>query len=246
VHVVLRLIGPAADGADGTDSAAAALAALNESEIFEYGGHARYGTGPDFDRNYTITVHWDLVPEARRGSHTGDQQMSSDEFMRTFRVGDDRNGIRLFDAMRDAGQLSFLGNASGNLGINPGPVTHPNTLGNHLIGLATAGQPLRLAPAVTDDHYRLWLFNGCITREYMSALRSSGNTHLGTRDLDVTTNVVPPYVITLAEGLLAYLDGVLAMEGARALVERMENAHPLADDRYGSDGFQDNGPGLSP
>ena len=97
---------------------------------------------------------------------------------------------------------------------------------------------------MTDDHYRLWLFNGCVTREYMNALRTSGNTQMSTRQLDVTTNVVPPYVITLAEGLLAYLDGVLAEEGARALVDRMENAHPMADDRYGSDGFQDNGPGL--
>ena len=123
-------------------------------------------------------------------------------------------------------------------------MTHAGTLGNHLIGLATAGQPLSLSPAVSDDHYRLWLFNGCVTREYMNALRTSGNTQMSTRQLDVTTNVVPPYVITLAEGLLAYLDGVLAQEGARALVDRMENAHPLSDDRYGSDGFQDNGPGL--
>ena len=55
VHCVLRLIGPAAPGEDGTASATAAALALDESEVFEYGGHARYGTGPDFDRNYTIT-----------------------------------------------------------------------------------------------------------------------------------------------------------------------------------------------
>ena len=78
----------------------------------------------------------------------------------------------------------------------------------------------------------------------MKALRDSGNEQMNKKHLDVTTNVVPPYVITLAEGMLAYLDGVLAQEGARALVERMENAHPMQDDRYGSDGFEDNGPGL--
>ena len=244
VHCVLRLIGPAAAGEEGTASAAAAALALDESEIFEYGGHARYGTGPDFDRNYTIRVHWDQVPGHQRGDHTGDQDMTSDEFMRAFRVGDNRRGIATFERMREAGQLTFIAHPEGNLGINLAPVTHPDTLGNHLIGLATAGQPLRLSPAVSDDHYRLWLFNGCVTREYMNALRSSGNTQTSTRQLDVTTNVVPPYVITLAEGMLAYLDGVLAQEGARALVDRMENAHPLSDDRYGSDGFQDNGPGL--
>ncbi|MDP9133412.1 MAG: peptidoglycan-binding protein, partial [Actinomycetota bacterium] len=244
VHCVLRLIGPAAPGADGTASATAAALALDESEIFEYGGHARYGTGPDFDRNYTIRVHWDQVPSHQRGRHSGDQDMTSDEFMRAFNVGDNRRGITTFDRMREAGQLTFIAHPEGNLGINPGPVTHPDTLGNHLIGLATAGQPLRLSPAVSDDHYRLWLFNGCVTREYMNALRTSGNTQMSTRQLDVTTNVVPPYVITLAEGLLAYLDGVLAQEGARALVDRMENAHPRSDDRYGSDGFQDNGPGV--
>jgi peptidoglycan hydrolase-like protein with peptidoglycan-binding domain len=244
VHCVLRLIGPTAPGADGTASATAAALALDESEIFEYGGHARYGTGPDFDRNYTIRVHWDQVPSHQRGSHTGDQDMGSDEFMHAFNVGDNRRGITTFERMREAGQLTFIAHPEGNLGINPGPVTHPDTLGNHLIGLATAGQPLRLSPAVSEDHYRLWLFNGCVTREYMNALRTSGNTQMSTHQLDVTTNVVPPYVITLAEGLLAYLDGVLAQEGARALVDRMENAHPRSDDRYGSDGFQDNGPGL--
>ena len=244
VHCVLRLIGPAAPGEDGTAAATAAALALDESEVFEYGGHARYGTGPDFDRNYTIRVHWDQVPAAQRGSNTGDQDMSSDEFMRAFNVGDNRRGITTFDRMREAGQLTFIPHPEGNLGINPAPVTHAGTLGNHLIGLATAGQPQRLSPAVSDDHYRLWLFNGCVTREYMGALRASGNAQMSTRQLDVTTNVVPPYVITLAEGMLAYLDGVLAQEGARALVDRMENAHPVDDDRYGSDGFQDNGPGL--
>jgi hypothetical protein len=244
VHCVLRLIGPAAPGEDGTASASAAALALDESEVFEYGGHARYGTGPDFDRNYTITVHWDKVPARLRGTNSGDESMSSDRFMQAFKVGDNRSGIKTFDRMRAAGELTFVGHPEGNLGINPGPVTHPNTLGNHLIGLATKDQPLRLAPSVSDDHYRLWLFNGCVTKEYMKALRTSGNAQMGTKQLDVTTNVVPPYVITLAEGMLAYLDGVLAQEGARALVDRMENAHPMQDDRYGSDGFEDNGPGL--
>ncbi len=87
VHCVLRLIGPAAPGEDGTASATAAALALDESEVFEYGGHARYGTGPDFDRNYTITVHWDQVPEHQRGSNTGDENMSSDRFMHAFAVG---------------------------------------------------------------------------------------------------------------------------------------------------------------
>jgi peptidoglycan hydrolase-like protein with peptidoglycan-binding domain len=242
VHCVLRLIGPAASGESGADSAAAAMRALDESEVFEYGGHARYGTGPDFDANYSIVVHWDVIPASRRGSHSGDETMNETQFMRAFRLGDDRRGIQVFERMRNAGEITFVAHPEGNLGINPAPVTHPNTLGNHLIGLATQGQSLRLAPSVTDDHYRLWLFNGCITREYMTVLRGSTNAQLDRRHLDVTTNIVPPYVITLAEGLLAYLDGVLAQEGARALVERMENAHPMNDDRYGSDGFEDNPP----
>jgi peptidoglycan hydrolase-like protein with peptidoglycan-binding domain len=242
VHCVLRVIGPAPQGGDGSSNATAALAALNESEVFEYGGHARYGTGPDFDQNYSIVVHWDNIPASRRGSNSGDQTMNETQFMHAFRLGDDQRGIREFDRMRNAGWITFVAHPEGNLGINPAPLTHPNTLGNYLIGLATQGQPLRFDPAVSDDHYRLWLFNGCITREYMHALRSSSNAQLDTRHLDVTTNIVPPYVITLAEGLLAYLDGVLAQEGARALVERMEDAHPMNDDRYGSDGFQDNPP----
>ena len=124
VHCVLRLIGPAAPGEDGTAAATAAALALDESEVFEYGGHARYGTGPDFDRNYTIRVHWDQVPAAQRGSNTGDQDMTSDEFMRAFNVGDNRRGITTFDRMREAGQLTFIPHPEGNLGINPAPVTH--------------------------------------------------------------------------------------------------------------------------
>ena len=88
VHCVLRLIGPAAPGEEGTASATAAALALDESEVFEYGGHARYGTGPDFDRNYTIRVHWDEVPAHQRGDHSGNQDMTSDEFMHAFNVGD--------------------------------------------------------------------------------------------------------------------------------------------------------------
>ena len=107
VHVVLRLIGPAAPGEDGTASATAAALALDESEVFEYGGHARYGTGPDFDRTTRSRVHWDQVPEHQRGSNTGDENMSSDRFMHAFGVGDNRRGIATFDRMREAGQLTF-------------------------------------------------------------------------------------------------------------------------------------------
>ena len=35
---------------------------MDQSDVFEYGGHARYGTGPDFDRNYRFTVALGQAP----------------------------------------------------------------------------------------------------------------------------------------------------------------------------------------
>jgi hypothetical protein len=58
--------------------------------------------------------------------------------------------------------------------------------------------------------------------------------------MDVVTNVKAPLLKSIAEGLLAYMDGVLAQEGGQALVDRMEKASPENDDRYGTSGFEDN------
>ncbi|MBC7896429.1 MAG: amidohydrolase family protein, partial [Cytophagaceae bacterium] len=63
VHAVVRVISPEAEAlGDGSQARAAALEGMEQGDVFEYGGHARYGTGPDFDRNYRFTVDWDKLP----------------------------------------------------------------------------------------------------------------------------------------------------------------------------------------
>ena len=49
--------------------------AMDQGDVFEYGGHARYGTGPDFDRNYRFTVDWDKVAGSAK---TGTEEFATE------------------------------------------------------------------------------------------------------------------------------------------------------------------------
>ena len=78
VHAALRLVEPTDEsggtGQSGAASRDAAMAGMDQSDLFAYGGHARYGTGPDFDRNYHFVVHWDSFPNPPQGK-TGDEEI---------------------------------------------------------------------------------------------------------------------------------------------------------------------------
>ena len=237
VHAALRLIEPVTESATGDSGAAsrdAAVAGMNESDLFAYGGHARYGTGPDFDRNYHFVVHWDTFPRPPAG-RTGDETIGTmDEFVAATRV----TTAGRFEELESAGAVEFFAHPGGNVVINVAAQSHTRELGAYFMGRANAGQTNPLDTQTTESRYRLWMFNGCTTRDYVRTVRR--NPRLGSRDLDMVVTDPATYLTSYGEGILSFLDGVMAQESARALDERMEDATPFETGTHSASGFEDN------
>jgi peptidoglycan hydrolase-like protein with peptidoglycan-binding domain len=237
VHAVVRVITPEAEAlGDGSGARAAALEAMNQGDVFQYGGHARYGTGPDFDRNYRFTVDWDKVakpPEGKSGVEHFDDAELLQEALKIH--GSAKQRIAKFEKLRADGVITFHAVSTGNIGINPKPMSHTGDFGAHLMGLAAANQERPLESSITESRYRVWLFNGCSTKDYVKAIRSTSNQNLaaGNLGLHVTDDAIPSN--ESAEALLTYLDGIMARESAAALEERLEGA--VSTDPYSSEGF---------
>ena len=210
------------------------MAGMNESDLFAYGGHARYGTGPDFDRNYHFVVHWDSFPNPPKGK-TGDEEIPDmDSFVAATRVSTRAR----FEALEAQGAVEFVPHPGGNVTINVDPQSHVRELGAYFMGRANAGQTNALDTGITESRYRLWMFNGCSTRDYVRSVRR--NPLLGKRDLDMVVTDPATYLTSYAEGILSFLDGVMSTESAGALDQRMEDATPFESSTHSSSGFEDN------
>jgi peptidoglycan hydrolase-like protein with peptidoglycan-binding domain len=234
VHAALRLVEPSADGSDGSGARDTAVAGMNESDLFAYGGHARYGTGPDFDRNYHFAVHWDAFPRAP-ADKSGDEEIKD---LEAFSAATHVTTSRRFEELEAAGAVEFVAHPGGNVIIQTDPQSHVHDLGAYFQRRANQGQPDALPSAITESRYRLWMFNGCSTRDYVRAVRR--NPNLGTRDLDMVVTDPATYLRNYAEGILSFLDGVMSTESAAALDERMEDATPFESNTHSSSGFEDN------
>jgi len=230
VHAIVRVLTPAPEFAgQGKATRDAALEGMNEGDAFIYGGHARYGTGPDFDRNYKFTVHWDrfdgTIPEGH--AKKAEEYTSSEKLLKDLGIkGSDAQKIAGFEALRNRNPpvIEFHALSGGNIGINPEPTSHKHDFGAHLMRLAAKNQDRPLAKAITERKYRVWLFNGCSTGDYKDAIRSSDNPALKGDQLmmHMTENAIPS--VESSEAMLTYLDGLLARESTKALTQRLVKA----------------------
>jgi peptidoglycan hydrolase-like protein with peptidoglycan-binding domain len=238
VHAALRLVESTDEsqgtGQTGAASRDAAVAGMNESDLFAYGGHARYGTGPDFDRNYHFVVHWDSFPNAPQGKSGDEEIPDMDAFVEATRI----STAARFEALEAQGAVEFVPHPGGNVTINVDPQSHVRELGAYFMRRANAGQANALDTGITESRYRLWMFNGCSTRDYVRTARR--NPLLGARDLDMVVTDPATYLTSYAEGILSFLDGVMATESASALDQRMEDATPFEAATHSGSGFEDN------
>ncbi len=236
VHCVIRMVTPTGGGAGARK---AALEGMDQSDLFMYGGHARYGTGPDFDRNYDFIVHWDKLAKPPKGKSGTETLDSVEELLKAPLgiSGSEAQKIARFEQLRKDGVVELVSESAGNIGINPAPMSHVKDFGAHLMRLAVEGQETPVESTVKESHYRLWLFNGCSTKDYVKSIQTSSkaNPKLGAGQLGmhVTDDVIPSG--ESAEALLTYLDGVMAQESAAALQQRLELAGE--PNPYSSHGF---------
>jgi hypothetical protein len=238
----------------GKELKEAAMQGMHGSDLFIYDGHGRYGTGPDFDRNWWITVDWDAYATKYKKvvKRDGKLRVGKEELTDPYQIhlaeqdlglhGKNPKG-RFGDLERD-GIVEFHGVSAGNVGIS----AKPNSEDLHAwLQARAAADENDLSDSFAGDEeraYRLWLFNGCNTFNYEKRIREKGGA-LGTKKLDMFMTQKEVLASTTAEALLSYVDGVIAHESAKALEGRMEEAQSLLKTPYGQYGFEDN-PGAPP
>lgn len=227
VDVVLSLV-RAADGSAGGEAGSAYLEGLNRCDVAAYGGHGRYGTGPDFDYNFTA----DLLDASGEVIASYSEYRDLEEALTTSGKAHGRSVFAEYRQLVSKRQLVIRRVNSGNLVINLRNY-HTSEFGAYVMvdQLKTDPNVRRMSKQKLDRKYRLWLFNGCRTHDYFYNLRKlNPHANLGGLDLIGTRRVI--YWSAIGDSLLGLVDGVVARETFKQIVDRLAAQNPSD----GSDG----------
>jgi hypothetical protein len=219
VVVTLALAG---DGSNGGDVASAYLDGLGRCDLAAYGGHGRYGTGPDFDYNFTA----DLVDERGNVTASFSEYKDLEEALTAQGKLHGRGPIAEYKLLMKQKRLEVRRINSGNLVINLRNY-HAAEFGSHLMvdQLATDPNIRRFSRQKFDKKYRLWMFSGCRTHDYFYNLRKlNPAANAGGLDLIGTRRVC--YWNATADNLLGLLDGVFARDTYKQLLDRLAALNP--------------------
>lgn len=240
VHAVVRLI-ESGDGTHGAASRQAAIEGMNQSDVFAYGGHGRYGNGPDFDRNFTVTVDWDGVANAPA---SGKVVYKDYEQLKELLGHSDAEAIKKLQSLEKAGKITVEAFNDGNIRMNEAPL-HSAEFGSGLTHRALEQKPNSLAQEIKGDQYKLWLFEACRTRDFVAPIRHQGQSSpaLNAQNLDLLTTEQVMYWENTGASMLALLDGVMAKDSAPALADRLRAVNPDQSKNgptHSLHGFEDN------
>jgi len=238
VHAVIRLI-TSGDGQRGAANKAAALEGMNQSDVFMYGGHARYGTGLDFDANYAVTIDWTGIANAPA---EGKVRYEQSDTLKKVLGGTDAAAIQRLDQLKKQGKVTVHASNEGNIFMSD-KNQHPYEFGSQLMEAATAGRTNTLAEDIQGDKYRLWLFNGCRTEDYAAALQGAAkkNPALNAQNLDLVLSNESLYWNDISTSLSTFLEGIVAQDSALGLEQRLESVNTDAGkNTHNFRGLQDN------
>ncbi len=225
VDVVVTLV-RAGDGSGGGDVASAFLEGTNRCDVAAYGGHGRYGTGPDFDYNFTA----DLLDDRGKVTASFSDYRDLEDVLRERGKPAGRTALAEYRLLRKQGRLEIRRVNSGNLVINLRNY-HTDEFGSFLMvdQLKADSGVRRMSKQRFDRKYRLWLFNGCRTNDYFYNLRKlNPQANAGGLDLLGTRRVI--YWSAIAETMLGLVDGVCARDDYHQLLARLAASNVADDD----------------
>ncbi|MEZ4451073.1 MAG: hypothetical protein R3B09_16445 [Nannocystaceae bacterium] len=219
----------AGDGSQGAETASNFLDGLHRCDVAGYGGHARYGTGPDFDYNFTA----DLVDERGEvvGSFANYKDLIEEITERGRAAG--RSAHAEYRRLLDGGALVIHRVNDGNLVINLRNY-HSGELGSYLMIDQLGKDPAlrKLSSERFAERYRLWLLSGCRTHDYFYNLQTlNPSAQKGGLDLFGSRRLL--YWSRTAPTLLALVDAVLARSTRRGILEALIAQNPPREDATG-------------
>ena len=263
VHFILRFV-YSLSGAEGAQAAAAFQAGMTSSDISYYAGHARYGSGPDFDPNFSFelldaagkvqdTIRASDVVGSRRG-----YQLLEDRLALEGKAAG-RSAWKQFQWRESKGRIRVNASNAGNVFLrtdNPFAPTKEDPKKKEEFGAnlmywnlnrtkggavpVTGKKGALAAPPGSgpERDYRLMVFTGCTTQFYEKSIRATPG--MGPREVDMVTSTRPLYWRDLAKSLGQFLDGVLKQQSAEQIVTDMDEKLGDQPGDLRTSGLQDN------
>ena len=236
ISAVVRLV-YSLSGSQGKQVSEAFKSGMVESDIAYYSGHGRYGSGPDFDRNYRFKLY---IVDSRTKARTLDRVIDDYEVLRDELAAEGaakkpRLGAwQQFEQRVADGTLEVIGSNEGNVYLNKRN-PHPSEFGAKLMfwNLARGGGkgatlqtgktgPLtKAAAARPDKRYRVIVFDGCRSEDYNTSIRAT--PHFDTQSMDEFGS--SHELVWGDEGgtLAAFLDTILKMQSAEEIARRLDD-----------------------
>jgi hypothetical protein len=244
VHAIIRLA-YSIDGSQGADVAKAYKAGLEQSDIAYYSGHGRYGSGPDFDRNYKF--------ELTDGTGNIEQKIEHYEVLETTLAAEGskhgRSAWEQFEWRVNNKRINVIASNDGNVVLNTknphsdfgGKLMYWNL--NRTTGGAKPvtgkGNELASSTAVSKDRkYRVVVFDGCSSVDYATSVRATPGYDEKSADMFGSSR-------TLDWGdegptLATFLDGILKMQSAEKISKDMDSKQSGKAGAYHAYGVDDN------
>lgn len=228
IHVVVRFVA-SPEGTRGAEAAKAFKEGMVESDATFYGGHGRYGAGPDFDRNFTI----ELLDGQGALERFFDDYAQLAQHLGVEGRPHGRGAWAQFEWRLGQNRIVVHGENQGNVRLtrnNP----HPGEFGAKLMfwnldrpgtGVVPVtgrgGELARQIQARPERKYRAPVFDGCRATDYESSLRATPG--LDQHTTDTFSSTVSLYWDNVAATWVAFLDSILDMQSAEDIATAMDN-----------------------
>ena len=243
IHSIVRVVFNDVAGG-GAKTAAAFKEGMTVGDAVWYSGHGRYGTGPDFDRNF---IEFRLYDADGNLLQTLDDYVALEAVLRKsgkdpWKVFEQRIADKTLQVdLSNAGNVRLVGAA------------HDNEFGAKLINWALeqsktqvqtgAGGQLAEDAAKGPQKYRVMAFYGCSTNSYDKALRNTEGFSTKNADLLLTNRVTRGGADVAA--FMAFLDSFVNQSSAEKMLSGVNTAMRKHENHFTGDpwvftGLKDN------
>jgi hypothetical protein len=248
IHGVVRLV-YSLDGSRGGEVAKAYKEGLAESDVAYYSGHGRYGSGPDFDRNYTFK----LFAEDGSLEQTINDYEKLEHLLAAEGKKHGRSAWKQFEWSVEHKRLEVDASNDGNVVLND-KNAHPGEFGANLMYWAVNQKGGKGAPKVTgkggeldqnqakaaepERKYRVVVFDGCRSVDYNKSIRATPGYDEKSADMFGSTKSLN----WGDEGktLAAFLDSLLHMQSAEQVAKNMDDQQSVGPNSYHAYGADEN------
>ncbi|HEX7840307.1 MAG TPA: DUF4157 domain-containing protein [Kofleriaceae bacterium] len=228
IHAVVRLVA-SRDGKQGAEAANAFEDGMVESDVALYGGHGRYGSGPDFDRNFTV----DLYDDKKKLEDSYTDYKELEKRLAAEGKPHGRTAWEQFEWRVAKGRIVVRGDNGGNIRMS-NHNAHPGEFGAKLMhwnldqkGTGAAqvtgkgGELEKRTKAHPERKYRVSVFDGCRTDDYEDSLRATGGQDKHATDTFGSTRTL--FWVDIADTIAAFLDSIMKMQSAEKVAKAMDD-----------------------